>query len=145
MADELEFFDRLLNYWREGSEYKSQSDVAKLEEGRIAGKIRNKLSKRPVGRPKQNSQRILTVRRVIIYDYLESLGESRKYIKQAVMAEIMGWTDSKAREFDRTYDPAAPRWRGWFEWMLSRGWQGLPEARIERAYKRVLERLNGDN
>jgi len=145
MTDELEFFDRLLKHWRAGSEYEMQSNEARLEDGRIAGQIRHRLAERPVGRPKQSGQRILTVNRVIIYDYLENLGESRKYIKRAVMAEMMGWSASKAREFDRTYDPDSPRWRGRLNWMLGRGWTGLSEARIHCAYMRVLERLNGNN
>ena len=57
----------------------------------------------------------------------------------------MGWTDSKAREFDRSYDPDATRWRVWLNWMLGRGWGGLSEARIQRAYARVLDKQNGDN
>lgn len=145
MTDELDLFRRLLKHWRDGPEYRAQSDEEKLEDDRIAGQIRRKLSQRPVGRPKQPSQRILTVQRVIIYDYLENLGESRKYIKRAVMAEMMGWSDSKAREFDRSYDPDATRWRGWVNWMLGRGWGGLSEARIRRAYARVLDKRNGDN
>lgn len=145
MTDELELFDRLVRHWHEGSEYTSQSMERKLEEGKVAQRIRRKLSIRPVGRPKSINERIFTVQRVIIYDYLDSLGESRKYIKQAVMAEMMGWPDSKAREFDRSYDPDATRWRGWLNWMLGRGWGGLSETRIQRAYARVLDKQNGDN
>ena len=144
MSDELEFFDQLLKHWRDGSEYASQSLERKLEEGEVAQRIRQKLIKRPVGRPKEFGKGVFTARRVIVYDYLEARGESRKSIKRAVMAEIMGWSPDQAREFDRTYDPSSDRWRRRLKWMRGRGWQGISEARIDRAYTRVLERINGN-
>jgi hypothetical protein len=144
MSDELEFFDQLLKHWRDGSEYASQSLERKLEEGEVAQRIRQKLIKRPVGRPKKFGKGVFTARRVIVYDYLEARGESRKSIKRAVMAEIMGWSPDQAREFDRTYDPSSDRWRRRLKWMRGRGWQGISEARIDRAYARVLETINGN-
>ena len=145
MTDELELFDRLVRHWHEGSEYKSQSMERKLEEGKVAQRIRRKLIERQVGRPKKVGQRVFTANRVIVYDYLETLGESRKYVKRAVMAEIMGWSPDQAREFDRTYNPSLERWRRRLTWMRGRGWQGIAEAHIDRAYTRVLEGLNGNN
>ena len=145
MSDELEFFDQLLKHWRAGSEYASQSLERQLEEGKVAQRIRGKLVKRQVGRPKKVGQRVFTARRVVVYDYLERQGEYRKYVKREVMAEIMGWSPDQAREFDRAYKPSLDRWRRRLKWMRGRGWKGVAEARIDRAYKRVLERLNGNN
>lgn len=145
MSDELEFFDQLLKHWRAGSEYASQSLERQLEEGKVAQRIRRKLVKRRVGRPKKVGQRVFTASRVVIYDYLETQGEYRKYVQREVMAEIMGWSPDQAREFDRTYKPSLDRWRRRLKWMRGRGWQGVAEARIDLAYKRVLERLNGNN
>jgi hypothetical protein len=83
--------------------------------------------------------------RLLVQQRLAEVGETRKFMIQAVMANLMGWTESYARELERTYDPENPRWRERLEWAKSRGYSLLTNQQIDDALMRVQQMRNGDN
>ena len=83
--------------------------------------------------------------RLLVQQRLAELGETKKLMIRAVMATLMGWTESYARELERTYDPENPRWRKRLEWAKDRGYTLLTTEQIDDAFRRVQQMRNGDN
>ena len=105
MNEELELFDDLIRDWIRhdvGRHFSLQERIEKLEGWK---KIRAKLepNARSRGRPPLGETDTFMFNRHVIEFRLAERGERRKKAIQAVMAKLMGWSNSKAREYERTH------------------------------------------
>jgi len=105
MNEELELFDYLLRDWIKydmDRHFTLEERLKKLEGWK---KIREKLdpNKRSRGRPPTEESNTFMFIRHIIEFRLAERGETRKKAIQGVMAKHMGWSASKAREYERTH------------------------------------------
>ena len=105
MSEELELFDDLIRDWIRhdmNRHFTLEEMVAKTEGWR---RIRDKLepNERSRGRPPIGETNTFMFNRHVIEFRLAERGETRKKAIQAVMAKLMGWSASKAREYERTH------------------------------------------
>lgn len=105
MNEELELFDDLIRDWIKydmNRHFTLEEMIAKTEGWR---KIRVKLepNERSRGRPATGETNTFMFNRHVIEFRLAERGEKRKKAIQAVMAKLMGWSASKAREYERTH------------------------------------------
>ena len=105
MSEELELFDDLLRDWikYDMDRYFTLEERLKKLEG--WKKIREKLdpNKRSRGRPPTEESNTFMFNRHVIEFRLAECGETRKKAIQGVMAKLMDWSPSKAREYERTH------------------------------------------
>ena len=105
MNEELELFDDLIRDWIRcdvDRYFTLEQRIEKLEGWK---KIRAKLepNERSRGRPPAGETNTFMFNRHVIEFRLAERGETRKKAIQAVMAKLMGWSASKAREYERTH------------------------------------------
>ena len=143
--EELELFNELVTNWFDAGGFDACDREEQHRRSRIITSIRRKLQVRSVGAPKKTSLRLFMMHRLLVQQRLAEVGETRKFMIQAVMANLMGWTESYARELERTYDPENPRWRKRLKWAKSRGYSLLTNQQIDDALMRVQQMRNGDN
>ena len=143
--EELTLFNELVTNWFDAGGFDACDREEQHRRSRIITSIRRKLQVRSVGAPKKTSLRLFMMHRLLVQQRLAEVGETRKFMIQAVMANLMGWTESYARELERTYDPENPRWRKRLKWAKSRGYSLLTNQQIDDALMRVQQMRNGDN
>ena len=143
--EELALFNELVTNWFDAGGFDACDREEQHRRSKIITSIRRKLQVRSVGAPKKTSLRLFMMHRLLVQQRLAEVGETRKFMIQAVMATLMGWTESYARELERTYDPENPRWRKRLEWAKSRGYSLLTNQQIDDALMRVQQLRNGDN
>ena len=101
----MELFDDLLRDWikYDMDRYFTLEERLKKLEG--WKKIREKLdpNKRSRGRPPMEESNTFMFNRHVIEFRLAERGETRKKAIQGVMAKLMDWSPSKAREYERTH------------------------------------------
>lgn len=105
MSEELKLFDDLLRDWIKydmDRHFTLEERLKKIEGWK---KIREKLepNERSRGRPPTGETNTFMFNRHAIEFRLAERGETRKKAIQGVMAKLMDWTPSKAREYERTY------------------------------------------
>ena len=105
MNEELELFDDLLRDWIRHDMDRHFTIEERLKKIDGWKKIRARLqpNQRTRGRPPSGETNTYMVYRHAIEFRLGELGETRKKAIQAVMAGLMGWSNSKAREYERKY------------------------------------------
>jgi hypothetical protein len=105
MSEELELFEDLLRDWIKFgmSDHFTPEEMQEKVEGwkRIREKLES--NKRPRGRPSKGETYTFMFNRHVIEFRLAERGETRKKAIQGVMARLMGWSTSKAREYERTH------------------------------------------
>lgn len=143
--EELALFNELVTNWLDAGGLDACDREEQYRRSKIITSIRRKLQVRSVGAPKKTSFRLFMMHRLLVQQRLADVGETRKFMIQAVMATLMGWTESYARELERTYDPENPRWQKRLEWAKSRGYSLLTNQQIDDALMRVQQMRNGDN
>lgn len=143
--EELALFNELVSKWFEAGGFDACDSEEQKRRSRVITSIRQKLKVRSVGAPPKTSFRLFMMHRLLVQQRLKEVGETRKFMIRAVMATLMGWTDSYARELDRTYDPENPRWQKRLNWAKSRGYSLLTNQQIDDALMRVQQMRNGDN
>lgn len=143
--EELALFNELVSKWFEAGGFDACGSEEQKRRSQVINSIRRKLQVRSVGAPVKTSFRLFMMHRLLVQQRLEEVGETRKFMIRAVMATLMGWTDSYARELDRTYDPENPRWQKRLKWARSRGYSLLTNQQIDDALMRVQKMRNGDN
>lgn len=143
--EELILFNELVSQWFDTGGFDACDREEQHRRSRVITAIRQKLQIRPVGAPKKTSFRLFMMHRLLVQQRLAEQGETRKYMIRAVVATLMGWTDSYARELDRSYDPENPRWQKRLKWAKNRGYSLLTNQQIDDALMRVQQMRNGDN
>ena len=143
--EELAIFNELVTNWFDAGGFDACDREEQHRRSKIITSIRRKLQVRSVGAPKKTSYRLFMMHRLLVQQRLAEVGETRKLMIRAVMAILMGWTESYVRELERTYDPENPRWRKRLEWAKNRGYSMLTTEQIDDAFRRVQQMRNGDN
>ena len=143
--EELALFNELVTNWFDAGGFDACDREEQHRRSKIITSIRQKLKVRSVGAPPKTSFRLFMMHRLLVQQRLAELGETRKFMIRAVMASLMGWTESYARELERTYDPENPRWQKRLKWAKSRGYSLLTNQQIDNALMRVQKMRNGDN
>lgn len=105
MDEELELFDDLIRDWIRCDVDRYFTLEQRIEKIEGWKKIRAKLepNERSRGRPPTGETNTFMFNRHVIEFRLAERGETRKKAIQAVMAKLMGWSASKAREYERTH------------------------------------------
>lgn len=143
--EELALFNELVSKWFEAGGFDACDSEEQKRRSRVITSIRLKLKVRSVGAPPKTSFRLFMMHRLLVQQRLAELGETRKFMIRAVMASLMGWTESYARELERTYDSENPRWQKRLKWAKSLGYSLLTNQQIDDALMRVQKMRNGDN
>lgn len=143
--EELVFFNELVSQWFKAGGFDACDSEEQQRRSRVITSIRQKLQVRPVGAPRKTSLRIFMMHRLVVQQRLAELGETRKFMIRAVMATLMGWSESRARELERTHDPENPRWQRRLNWARGRGYTLFTTTQIDDALRRVQQMRNGDN
>ena len=143
--EELTLFNELVTNWFDAGGFDACDREEQRRRSKIITSIRRKLQVRSVGAPKKTSLCLFMMHRLLVQQRLAEAGETRKLMIRAVMASLMGWTESYARELERTYDPESPRWQKRLKWAKSRGYPLLTNQQIDDALMRVQQMRNGDN
>lgn len=133
MNEELELFDDLIRDWIRcdvDRYFTLEQRIEKLEGWK---KIRAKLepNERSRGRPPTGETNTFMFNRHVIEFRLAERGEKRKKAIQAVMAKLMGWSASKAREYERTHGLKNQEIIDLVKTSRSKGTCHLTDARID--------------
>ena len=136
MNEELELFDDLIRDWIRcdvDRYFTLEQRIEKLEGWK---KIRAKLepNERSRGRPPTGETNTFMFNRHVIEFRLAERGEKRKKAIQAVMAKLMGWSASKAREYERTHGLKNQEIIDLVKTSRSKGSCHLTDARIDALY-----------
>ena len=136
MNEELQLFDDLIRDWIRcdvDRYFTLEQRIEKLEGWK---KIRAKLepNERSRGRPPTGETNTFMFNRHVIEFRLAERGEKRKKAIQAVMAKLMGWSASKAREYERTHGLKNQEIIDLVKTSRSKGTCHLTDARIDVLY-----------
>ena len=143
--EELMLFNELVSHWFKAGGFEACNSEEQQRRSRVITSIRQKLQVRPVGAPRKTWSRLFMMHRLLVQQRLAELGETRKFMIRAVMATLMGWSESRVRELERTYDPENPRWQRRLDWAKVRGYTLLTTYQIDAALRHVQQMRNGDN
>jgi len=149
MNDELETLHQLLREWLDaGLDQKLTRQQRKqrvVELKTLWSRLID--SDRSPGRPRKEESNTFMAYWYTVRMYLEERGEKRLLMIRAVMAEIMGWSADKAREYERTWrDDEADA--GLIETCrIAMQWEEplLSNEKIAAAHAAAQKKLNGNN